>query len=109
MDFIYYEGIIMAVTKIKNVENGTRKAKELQKIIKNTDDFAGILPFSQEMKAPDCVFETIVKRMDELNKEINEYESILTKLKGEYKAHANFILNGPFGRRDLSQSSENTD
>lgn len=95
MDFIYYEGIFMSVTRLKKA-----KTKNI---------VAEVGPYSPEMKAPDCVFETIVQRMDELNKEINEYESILTKLKGEYTAHANFILNGPFGRRDLSQSSDNTD
>lgn len=91
MDFIFYEGVLMSVAKIKRSKN-----KE-------------IAPYTPGMKAPDCVFETIVQRMDELNKEINEYESILIKLKGEYAAHANFILNGPFGQRDLSQSSENKD
>lgn len=109
MDLIFYEGLIMAVAKIKNVENETKKAKELQKIIKKPENFAEIMPYSPELRAPDCVFQTIVNRMDELNKEINEYEGILLKLKGEYKAHANFIMNGPFGRRDLSQSSENKD
>jgi len=99
----------MSVAKIKNVENETRKAKKLQKIIKSTDNFAGIFPFSPEMKAPDCVFQTIVKRMDELNKEIDEYEGILSKLKAEYTAHANFLLKGPFGQRNLSQSSDNKD
>jgi len=91
MDFIYYEGVLMSVAKIKR-----SKGKETA-------------PYNREMKAPDCVFDTIVKRMEELNKEIDEYESILIKLKGEYAAHANFILKGPFGQRDLSQSSENKD
>ena len=59
-------------------------------------------------KAPDCVCKTIIKRMEELNQEISDCEELLSKLKSEYTAHANFIMNGPFEHRDLSHSSENT-
>lgn len=56
-------------------------------------------------KAPDCVCKTIIKRMEELNQEISDCEELLSRLKSEYTAHANFIMNGPFG--DLSHVSEN--
>lgn len=55
-------------------------------------------------RAPDCVYQTISRRMDELSKEIAEYTDILTQLHAEYVAHANFLLGGPF-ERDLSHSS----
>lgn len=97
MDFIFYEGIIMSAAKL---------SPDLKKNGKKSNYIAEIIQYSPDLKAPDCVYQTIVRRMDELNKEITEYEDILRKLKGEYTAHANFILNGPFGR-DLSQSSDN--
>ena len=59
-------------------------------------------------KAPDCVCQSIIKRMEQLNEEISDCEELLSRLKAEYTAHANFIMNGPFEHRDLSQSSENT-
>lgn len=59
-------------------------------------------------KAPDCVYQTIIKRMEQLNEEISDCEELLSRLKAEYTAHANFIMNGPFEHRDLSHSSENT-
>ena len=55
-------------------------------------------------RAPDCVYQTISRRMDELSREIAEYEDVLRALQAEYIAHANFLLGGPF-ERDLSQSS----
>lgn len=58
-------------------------------------------------KAPDCVCQTIIKRMEQLNEEILDCEELLSRLKAEYTAHANFIMNGPFEHRDLSQSSAN--
>lgn len=58
-------------------------------------------------KAPDCVCKTIIKRMEQLNEEISDCEELLARLKAEYTAHANFIMNGPFEHRDLSQSSAN--
>ena len=58
-------------------------------------------------KAPDCVCQTIIKRMEQLNEEISDCEELLSRLKAEYTAHANFIMNGPFEHRDLSQSSAN--
>lgn len=58
-------------------------------------------------KAPDCVCQTIIKRMEQLNEEISDCEELLSRLKAEYTAHANFIMNGPFEHMDLSQSSEN--
>lgn len=57
-------------------------------------------------KAPDCVCQTIIRRMEELNNEISDCKELLNKL--EYTAHANFIMNGPFERRDLSHGSDNT-
>lgn len=58
-------------------------------------------------KAPDCVCQTIIKRMEQLNEEISDCEELLSRLKAEYTAHANFIMNGPFEHKNLSQSSEN--
>lgn len=58
-------------------------------------------------KAPDCVCHTIIKRMEQLNEEISDCEELLSRLKAEYTAHANFIMNGPFEHKNLSQSSEN--
>lgn len=58
-------------------------------------------------KAPDCVCQTIIKRMEQLNEEILDCEELLSRLKAEYTAHANFIMNGPFEHRNLSQSSAN--
>lgn len=62
---------------------------------------------SEISKAPDCVCQTIIKRMEQLNGEISDCEELLSRLKAEYTAHANFIMNGPFEHRNLSQSSEN--
>lgn len=62
----------------------------------------------EALKAPDCVCQTIIKRMEELNEEISDCERLLNTLKSEYIAHANFIKNGPFERRNLSRGSENT-
>lgn len=107
MVFIYYEGKFMSIPKLEMPEK-TILSKNLQEICKNERNIAEIIPYSPEMKAPDCVYQTIMRRMDELNKEITEYEDILRKLKGEYKAHANFMLGSPFGR-DLSHSSDNKD
>jgi len=59
-------------------------------------------------RAPDCVYQTISKRMDELSKEIAEYTDILGKLHAEYIAHANFLFGGPF-ERDLSHSSDDSE
>lgn len=59
MDFIFYEGIIMSAAKLRKPRN-TKKSNLV----------AEIIPYTPEMKAPDCVFQTIVRRMDELNKEI---------------------------------------
>lgn len=59
-------------------------------------------------KAPDCVCQTIIRRMEELNNEISDCKELLNKLESEYTAHANFIMNGPFERRDLSHGSDNT-
>lgn len=59
-------------------------------------------------KAPDCVCQTIIRRMEELNNEISDCKELLNKLESEYTAHANFIMNGPFERRDLSHCSDNT-
>lgn len=42
---------------------------------------------------------------EDLNQEISDCEELLSRLKSEYTAHANFIMNGPFG--DLSHVSEN--
>lgn len=108
MDFIFYEGILMSVTKLKMPDNA-KLSQEMKKIGKKSKNIAEIKTYPLEMKAPDCVYQTIVNRMDELNKEISEYEDILRKLKGEYKAHANFILNSPFAQRNLSQCSDNND
>jgi len=58
-------------------------------------------------KAPDCVCQTIIKRMEQLNVEISDCKEMLYKLEAEYSAHANFIMNGPFEHRNLSQSSDN--
>lgn len=58
-------------------------------------------------KAPDCVCQTIIKRMEQLNEEISDCEELLSRVKAEYTAHANFIMNSPFEHRDLSQSSAN--
>lgn len=58
-------------------------------------------------RAPDCVYQTISRRMDELTKEIAEYEDELRALQAEYIAHANFLLGSPFEQRNLSHSSEN--
>ena len=57
-------------------------------------------------KAPDCVCQTIIKRMEQLNIEIADCKELLYKLEAEYTAHANFIINGPFEHRNLSQSSD---
>lgn len=58
-------------------------------------------------KAPDCVYKKIARRMDELNKEIADYEDILFRLQSEYAAHANFILKDPDSQRNLSLGTEN--
>ncbi len=59
------------------------------------------------IKAPDCVCQTIIKRMEELNEEISDCERLLNTLKAEYIAHANFIKNGPLEHKNLSHSSVN--
>lgn len=61
----------------------------------------------EKFKAPDCVCQTIIKRMEQLNDEISDCKELLYKLEAEYTAHASFIMNGPFEYRNLSQSSEN--
>lgn len=83
--FIFYEG--------GNMENAIKTDSNYVKI----------------EKAPDCVYKTIARRMDELNKEISDYEEILIQLKAEYAAHANFILNDPESQRNLSHDTENKD
>lgn len=61
----------------------------------------------EKQKAPDCVCMTIIKRMEELEREIIGYEKLINDLKAEYDAHQRFIMNGSFGQKNLSQSSEN--
>lgn len=57
-------------------------------------------------KTPDCVLETVMKRMDELEKDIKNHQDMVNKLEAEYAAHANFLLNYPFEQRNLSQGSD---
>lgn len=59
-------------------------------------------------RAPDYVYQTISRRMDELSREIAEYKDVLRALQAEYIAHANFLLGGPFGQ-DLSHSSDDSE
>ena len=74
---------------------------------KAIDLMTGISTQPEDLKkAPDCVCKTIIKRMEELNQEISDCEELLSKLKSEYTAHANFIMNGPFEHGNLSQSSD---
>ncbi len=62
----------------------------------------------EQLKAPDCVSLTIIKRMEELAEEIEGYEALLNGLRAEYAAHERFIMNGSYGQRNLSQSSVDT-
>ena len=78
--------------------------------INQNEPFLGLMldSVNEEInKAPDCVCQTIIKRMEQLNKEISDCEERLSRLKAEYTAHANIIMNGPFEHRNLSQSSVN--
>lgn len=68
------------------------------------------------MRIPDCVIITIEKRMHELENDIKNYQEaiknyqdMVNRLEGEYKAHADYLLNCPFEQqRNLSQDcSEN--
>ena len=63
------------------------------------------------IKMPDCVANTIEKRMHELEADIknyqeaiNNYKDMVNRLEAEYKAHADYLLNCPFEQRNLSQS-----
>ena len=63
------------------------------------------------IKMPDCVANTIEKRMHELEADIknyqeaiNNYQDMVNRLEAEYKAHADYLLNCPFEQRNLSQS-----
>ena len=63
------------------------------------------------IKMPDCVANTIEKRMHELEADIknyqeaiNNYKDMVNRLEAEYKAHADYLLNCPFEQRDLSQN-----
>ena len=42
-------------------------------------------------KTPDCVLEIVMKRMDELEKDIKNHQEMVSKLESEYAAHANFL------------------
>lgn len=63
------------------------------------------------IKMPDCVANTIEKRMHELEADIKNYQTAISnyqdmvhQLEAEYKAHADYLLNCPFEQRNLSQS-----
>lgn len=88
-------------------ENRMVKIKECKKSPEEMDVIS-IIP-DPIIKAPDCVYQTIIKRMSELDKEIRDYEDMLVKLRAEYTAHANFILKSPFGQPNLSQSPVNNE
>ena len=55
-------------------------------------------------KMPDCVYKTIVKRMDELETDIKNYTDMVNRLEAEYAAHANYLMHCPFEQRNLSHS-----
>lgn len=54
-------------------------------------------------KAPDCVIQTVEKRMDELEHQIRDYTDLVRQLEAEYAAHAQFLMS--FGAGNLSQKS----
>lgn len=54
-------------------------------------------------KAPDCVIQTVEKRMAELEQQIREYTDLVRQLEAEYSAHAQFMCS--FGAGNLSQES----
>ena len=103
MDLYFYEDLIMVKT-----ENHDIKRKDLQKLREKADCMTEIMP-----KAPDCVIDTVMKRINELDKQIKDYEDMLNNLEAEYLAHVNFLLgytmNSPFEQRDLSHGSDDKD
>ena len=58
-------------------------------------------------KAPDCVIETVEKRLDELETQIKEYTDMVRQLEAEYAAHAQFLCS--FGAGNLSQNKGSDD
>ena len=54
-------------------------------------------------KAPDCVIETVERRMAELDEQIRDYTDMVRQLEAEYAAHAQFLCS--FGAGNLSHSS----
>lgn len=103
MDFIFYEDLIMVKTK-----NTEKTGLKLDETVNNAVYEREIMP-----KAPDCVIETVMKRITELDKEIHDYQDMVSKLKAEYAAHVNFLLgyqalNSPFEQRNLSHGSDDT-
>ena len=73
-------------TEVKNVES------------KKEDVKSEILPM------PECVVQTIEKRMAELDADIKNYQDMVNRLEAEYSAHAKFLLSCPFEQRNLSHS-----
>lgn len=51
-------------------------------------------------QAPDCVIETVEKRMAELERQIRDYTDMVRQLEAEYAAHAQFLCS--FGAGNLS-------
>lgn len=79
-------------------ENSNEKAVNLMQ---------GIEEKPEKTKAPDCVCMTIIKRMEELDREITGYKELIRDLEAEYAAHERFIMNGSLEGRNLSHDSNN--
>lgn len=82
-------------------ENAT---KDLENVIKQPESIIKSQYTKSEaiIKMPDCVTNTIERRMHELETDIRNYQDIVQKLEAEYTAHADYLMNCPFEQRNLS-------
>ena len=67
---------------------------------------AGLEPVKMS-KIPDCVNDTITKRISELEEDIKNYQDMVNRLEAEYTAHVNFLMGVPFEQGNLSHGSDN--
>lgn len=53
---------------------------------------------------PDCVQQTIIRQMEELEAEIRKHEQVIRELNALYSKHAHFLFTySPFEQRNISQ------
>lgn len=111
MDFIFYEVLMTETIKTAKTDiKHPKTAKNKNNAEKRESDMLGIVKIEKPERierVPDCVMETVIRRMDELDGQIRDYKDMLSRLEAEYIAHANFIKYGPFEQRNLSHGSEN--